>query len=322
MISLVATVLNEKNNLADWLDAILSQSVLPQEIVIVDGGSTDGTWEFLQERAKKNFIIKLFQHAGNISAGRNFAIGKAQYNFIVVTDAGCIYDTSWLQKISEPLASGKADFAATGFGPWFKESDCLFVRLIAAATIPGPSEFKKDWLPSSRSVAFKKDLWQRVHGYPEWIPLCEDVIFDLKILKLGIKPDYIREPLVFWRPRVTLKKYFRQLFGYTRSDGHGKLWLYRHIVRYVYYAVGVYVIYLTFSFSYNFIWLGLFGLSVYMVKFWKRWGIFSANFSFLKKILGYVLVPAVVIFGDIAKMCGWPMGVYERKIGKIKFSQS
>ena len=54
MISLITTVLNEKNNLADWLDGVLSQTVLPEEVIIVDGGSKDGTWEMLLEKSRQN----------------------------------------------------------------------------------------------------------------------------------------------------------------------------------------------------------------------------------------------------------------------------
>ena len=247
MISLITTVLNEQKNLTDWLDGILFQTVLPEEIVIVDGGSTDGTWEILVEKAKQNNLVKVFQHPGNISAGRNFAISKAAGEIIVVTDAGCTYDIEWFKKIAEPILSGKSSFVATGFGPWLKSSDNLLVYLIAAATVPAPSEFKRNWMPSSRSVAFKKEIWQNVSGYPEWIPLCEDVIFDFKIFKLGIKTGYIRELLVFWRPRVTLKKYFKQLFGYTRSDGHGKLWFHRQMIRYISYSLALVLLYLAIT---------------------------------------------------------------------------
>lgn len=321
MTSLIATVLNEKNNLMDWLRGILAQSVLPQEIIIVDGGSGDGTWEMLQEVAGHNSLIKVFQHAGNISAGRNFAISKAQYDFIIVTDAGCTYDKNWFKKISGALMVGKSALAATSFGPWFKENDSFVTRLIAAATIPVASEFKRDWIPSSRSVAFKKEVWQKVGGYPEWIPLCEDVVFDLKIFKLGIKPDYIREPLVFWRPRTTLKTYFKQLFGYTRSDGHGKLWLHRQIIRYAYYLGNIILFFLAAAVHWLFLLVIILGLVGYMAKFWKRWSVYSRNLLFFKKIIGFILLPAVVIFGDFAKMCGWPVGVYERWSGKIKFQE-
>lgn len=319
MISLITTVLNEKDNLTDWLNGILFQTVLPEEIIIVDGGSKDGTWEMLLDKSRQNSLIKVWQHLGNISVGRNFAISQAAGEVIVVTDAGCTYDVNWFKKIVEPILSGKSNFAATGFGPWFKTGDNLLARLIAAATIPTPFEFKRNWLPSSRSVAFKKQVWERVGGYPEWIPLCEDVIFDLKIKKFGIETEYVREPLVFWRPRTSLRKYFKQLFGYTRSDGHGKLWLHRQIIRYVIYLTSIILLYLIFKVSGWFIFVLLGGLFVYMKKFWLRWGEFSQNLSKAKKIIGFILLPLIIASGDIAKMCGWPVGVCERKIGKIKF---
>ncbi len=319
MISLVTTVLNESNNLADWLDGILSQTVLPEEIIIVDGGSQDGTWEMLLEKSKQNNLIKVWQHQGNISAGRNFAVSKALGDIIVVTDAGCIYDINWFRKISEPVLSGKSSFVATGFGPWFKPNDGFLPYLIAAATTPAPAEFQRNWLPSSRSVAFKKEVWQKVGGYPEWIPLCEDVVFDLKIFKSGIKIEYVREPLVFWRPRTTLKDYFKQLFGYTRSDGHGKLWLKRQLIRYIFYSGNIILLYLTFTGS----WWCVLVLSAlwfdYCRRFWRRWRVYSEKFSLIKKITGFIILPFVIAFGDIAKMCGWPVGVCERKTGKIKF---
>ncbi|MFA5062250.1 MAG: glycosyltransferase [Patescibacteria group bacterium] len=323
MISLIITVLNEKNNISAWLSGILSQTILPDEIIVVDGGSNDGTWEMLLSKTHtNNNLIKLWQHPGNISVGRNFAIEHAAGDIIAVTDAGCTYDVNWFKKLTEPILSGKSSFSATGFGPWLKSDDGLARYLIAAATTPAPAEFKQNWLPSSRSVAFKKELWQRVGGYPEWIPLCEDVIFDLKILQLGIRTEYIREPLVFWRPRANLRSYFKQLFGYTRSDGHGKLWFYRQMIRYIFYALAIILLFLTFEVSW---WFGLAilaGLLGYMKKFWSRWLVFSAKLSLFNKIFGFILLPLVVAYGDLAKMSGWPVGVYERRAGLLNLPKS
>ncbi len=320
MVSLITTVLNEGSNVSEWLNGILAQTVLPDEIIIVDGGSKDGTWEILVKKSQENNLIKIFQHSGNISTGRNFAIGKAVGETIVVTDAGCTYDANWFKKITEPILSGKEIFVATGFGPWFKPNDGLLAYLVAASTTPAPFEFQKNWLPSSRSVAFNKDeVWTKAGGYPEWIPLCEDVVFDFKIFKLGIKPAYVREALVFWRPRTTFSAYFKQLFGYTRSDGHGKLWLRRQFTRYIFYSINIILLLLTIKVSAWFALIILAGQFDYGRRFWKRWTVFSKGLPFFKKYIGYFLMPFVVAFGDLGKMCGWPLGVYERKTGKIKF---
>jgi len=318
MISLISTVLNERNNIEQWINGILSQSALPDEIIIVDGGSRDGTWEWLLEQGSKNPKIKVFQESGNISHGRNFAIKQAQGEVIVATDAGCIYDQDWFKNITAPFLNNKSVVVATAFGPWLERDDSFLIYLLAAATTPAPVEFKKDWLPSSRSVAFLKSNWERVGGYPEWIPICEDIIFDLKLKKAGVGFDYIREPLVFWQPRKTLKAYFRQLFRYTKSDGHGKLWPRRQFIRYFIYSVSLLLLYLSLI---DALFLGalLLGLVVYMKKFWIRWFEFSRNLGIIKISVGFILVPLVIASGDIAKMAGWPVGVYERWTGKIKF---
>ena len=145
------------------------------------------------------------------------------------------------------------------------------------------------------------------------------MVFDLKVRKAGVVTDYIREALVFWRPRTSLTKYFKQLFGYTRSDGHGKLWLYRQMIRYIVYLASLVLLYLTLKSSNAFLLILLVGMFVYMKRFWLRWNNFSETLPASKKIFGFIFLPFVVVFGDLAKMCGWPIGVYERLTGKIKF---
>jgi hypothetical protein len=61
------------------------------------------------------------------------------------------------------------------------------------------------------------------------------------------------------------------------------------------------------------------GIADYLRRFWKRWGVFAQQLPWYKKSIGFVLLVAVVMYGDIAKMCGWPVGVYERLSGKVTF---
>lgn len=315
MVSLIITVKNEYSNLPAWLVSIQRQSKLPHEIIIVDGGSNDGTWEWLQTIASAT--IKVFQKVGNIASGRNFAITQATGELIVATDAGCVYQESWFKDLVNPLETGQAQFAATAFKPWLEKNDGLLIYLLAASTTPSHREFEKDWLPSSRSVAFTKKVWEMVGGYPEWIPYCEDVIFDLNIEKKGFNPFFVRETLVAWRPRPTLKAYFRQLYNYTRSDGHGKLFWQRQVIRYGVYGGLVILVFLASQYSWWLLGLAVLGGLGYMGKFWLRFGEFSKAKSLPFRLFGFVLLPFIVAFGDVAKMSGWPVGVWERWQGKV-----
>lgn len=320
MISLITTLLNEKNNFDGWIKSILSQTVQPDEIVIVDGGSTDGTWEKLQQYAMENSKIKVFQFKGNISSGRNHAVEMAANDNIVVADAGCYYSPDWFEKISKPFEQGH-EFSGTAFGPWLSPKDSFIKRLIFTATTPAKGEFKDSWLFSSRSVAFTKDVWRSAGKYPEWLPICEDIFYDLRILKNKPKVFYIREQLVLWEARDNLKKFFLQLFRYTRGDGHANLWLKRQLIRYVVYIGAIIILLLSYLFSPYLLLLIFLGMLAYMKKFWVRWLEFNQDKGMAFILGGLILVPVIIAYGDIAKMCGWPTGVIQRLKGQIKYEK-
>jgi glycosyltransferase involved in cell wall biosynthesis len=319
MISLIITVKNERAVLPLWLESIKRQTLQPDEVVVVDGGSTDGTFEWLESVKSATFTV--LQKKGNIAVGRNIAIQTAKGEIIVATDAGCLYSPEWLQKITDPLTVEGAEFCTTAFQPWFEAGDSLLMYLLASATTPRQAEFARDWLPSSRSVAFTKNVWQRVGGYPEWIPFCEDVIFDLALQKRGTLPHYVREPLVSWRPRPSIAKYMRQLYNYTRSDAHGKLFYGRQVIRYSVYGGLTLLLIASFQSSVLWLWPIILGGVLYMHKFWLRLLSFSTTKKIPSRILGVILLPVIIGLGDVAKMTGFFVGLLERWSGKIRYQQ-
>ena len=91
-VSLILTVKNEEKSINILLESILSQNKMPNEIVIVDGGSIDKTIEIIKEY-KDSLPIKLIQKKGiNVPRGRNIAIANSKYPIIAVTDGGCRLD--------------------------------------------------------------------------------------------------------------------------------------------------------------------------------------------------------------------------------------
>lgn len=312
MISLIATVRNESATIIEWWQSLQAQTVQPDEWVIVDGGSTDGTWEWLQAMAKTTPTLVIKQVAGNIATGRNAAIDLAKGELIVVTDAGCRYESTWLAALVKPLKSGAGDWSATAFGPDLLAASWL-QTLLAAVTTPAAAEFVRDWWPSSRSVAFPRALWHTVSGYPTWLPFCEDVVFDQALAKIG-RLALVRQPLVFWRPRPTVWAYFRQVFNYTRSEGHAGLNLGRQLARFG--AYGALVALVTIGPAWA-IWLAVgFGLG-YGHKYVLRWFSFAQT-SWLKRVIGVGPLMLLVATGDVAKMVGWLFGKFELLTGQIR----
>src|SRR5438045_6409195 len=99
-VSLVATVLNEVDSLPRLFASIDEQTRPPHEIVVVDGGSSDGTWPTLERWAEAApNRIALREPGANISRGRNLAIERATGDVIAVTDAGVRLDARWLERL-------------------------------------------------------------------------------------------------------------------------------------------------------------------------------------------------------------------------------
>src|SRR6185437_13685235 len=224
-VSVIATVLNEVDEIPNLVASLNDQTLIAAEVVIVDGGSTDGTWEWLlNARSQYPTLVpirdescNLKQSPGPIARGRNVAIAAATSDNIACADAGCTYRSDWLARLTAPIVDGKAEYAVGG--------SCIdpvspTVWDIASAPFFGvklnPNEPTKSC--TARSMAFRKELWQRVGGFPETVLLGEDTLFDAKVRKT-ITPAFAERAKAFYRPRHTLRSALRQLASYAAADG-------------------------------------------------------------------------------------------------------
>ena len=67
-------------------------------------------------------------------------------------------------------------------------------------------------------MAFRKDLWQRIGGFPETVFFGEDTLFDLEARRLT-KPAFVEDAKALYRPQYTFLSASLQLASYAASDG-------------------------------------------------------------------------------------------------------
>lgn len=103
MISVVMAVYNGEKYLCEQLDSIVTQSLLPDEIIIMDDMSTDATFEILQKYSSQylSIIWKIFRNNKNIGWRRNFIEGlkKAEGEFVFF----CDQDDIWYKEKIETM---------------------------------------------------------------------------------------------------------------------------------------------------------------------------------------------------------------------------
>lgn len=294
------------------MQSIAAQTRQPDEVVIVDGGSSDNTVEYIRRYESKLRLKIIVEPGANISRGRNIAIREADGDIIAITDAGVWLEPEWLERITAPLLADESVGVACGF--FLADPRNTFEAALGATTLPLANEIDADsFLPSSRSVALRAEFARRIGGYPEWLDYCEDLIFDLRLKKLGVPFVFVADAVAHFRPRPTLEAYFKQYYLYARGDGKANLWLKRHIIRYVTYLVVIPLIYLLGAVLHEAFWLLYFvGAAVYLYRPYRRLPVvlqMLPQVTLLHGLAAALMVPVIRVVGDVAKMFGYPAGV-------------
>jgi glycosyltransferase involved in cell wall biosynthesis len=312
-VSVIATVLNEGVAVEHLLDSLAAQSRQPDEVVITDGGSTDGTVETLRASSESGRLpLRVLHKPGaNISEGRNAAIAAATGSVIACTDAGVRMEENWLEALVAPFENPPGERFVAAVSGWFvADPHSAFEAAMGATVLPHLREIEAEtFLPSSRSVAFQKVAWEAAGGYPEWLDYCEDLILDFRLRDLYGPFVFAPDAVVHFRPRASLRAFFRQYYRYARGDGKADLWRRRHAVRYLtYLVVGPALIVLALFHS-PWWWLALLvGVALYTATPYRRLWPMLAPYGLLGKLEALALVPAIRVVGDVAKMIGYPVG--------------
>jgi len=357
-VSFILTLLNEEADISGFLDTLFRQSALPEEIVIVDGGSTDNTLNILinyfqkkvrdldlkfsgnilidalegiidPDKNSSSISVKIFQINGaKISEGRNFAIKNTTCEIICVSDSGCLLDEDWLLNITKPLRSGGEFYVAGGYNYGLAKN--FLQSCLAASIMPKKEEIKKlKYMPSSRNLSFKKSAWLEAGGYPEVLDYGEDMKFNFNLRSKGYEIYYNPQALVYWKMRESMLKIFKQFFRYAKGDALGKMYLYRHLIRFFSLIILTAIIVLSAVFSPWFLLTLIILLTAYSFKPYRRINYIWDNPEIspyivlkkynnvkknLSKIAAIFFMPFLLTYIDLAKLSGYIYGLFHRKV--------
>jgi len=309
--TVAVTLKNEFATLPTLIDSLISQSIKPLEIVLVDGGSCDGSLDYLREVAAKNSLVRLIESDNtNIAQGRNIAAEAARGDIIVFTDAGSYADARWLENLLISLSEDDEDVVVGGYTNPICNN--FLQKLLACANLPLLNEIKeKKFMPSSRNIALYKDAWRSAGGYPEWLVFGEDMYFDKTLKRLGYEIRFQPRAVVNWYLRSDLVSIFKQFFRYSYGDGVAKMYTNRHTIRFLSYALLVVMALDSIFLSWYIVFVLLLSASAYLVKpYLRSVKIFKGGAGEL--ILCWLLIPAMAMYIDIAKMCGYLYGLFKR----------
>ncbi len=303
-ITFIATVFNEEASIVQLLESLKKQTKKADEIIIVDAGSRDGTVslinEFIQNNKKQNVL--LLKKKGNRSVGRNTAIKKARGDIIIASDAGCTLKCDWIEKITRPFLDQKVDVVAGFYKPVAKN---IFQKSLAAYTSVMPDKVTSEFLPSSRSIAFRKSAWQKSGGYPENLSTCEDLVFARHLKKMGFKFKVEKRAIVYWPQRENLLQAFFQFFTYAKGDGKAHYIRKQTPLLFLRYILFFLLCWFVGSINIGLL-IPVVSLSVFLYSVWS----ISKNYKYVKSKSAFIYLPILQVVSDIAVIFGMTFGFF------------
>lgn len=220
-VSLIATVWNDVDGTKLFLRRLGEQTRKPDEVVVLDAGSTDGTFEALEDYRRTGEIplVLLQEPRCKPAKSRNLCARTARYAILAVTDIGCDWSREWFEELVAPFEGDPELDAVMGSWeisleeqrtPWAQVDPLLRNGLRFEAT---PASHA-----ANRAIAYKKEFYLRLGGLPEDLSFAaDDLTLALLIHAASTRIGCAPTPRCVWfRPQT-----FKSLVKESRRNFRG-----------------------------------------------------------------------------------------------------
>jgi len=302
-VSVVITVFNEQESISELISALSAQTLSPKEIIVVDGGSTDNTFQILQNLARKLPRLKVFQSRGNRSIGRNYGVSKSTSSIIAFTDAGCIPEKNWLKELIKPFSSPTTT-VVSGYYSGLAKDDFQSCLIPYVLVMPDKAE-KGEFFPSTRSMALRRAVWIQSGGFDSKLSHNEDYVYAHWLKKMGVTFTFAPKAIVGWLPRKNLAQAFWMFLRFAIGDAQAgiirpkvKILITRYLVFCYLFFIGLQIKVISYFVA------GI--MASYL--FWSV----SKNYKYVNKPAAILWLPVLQISSDLAVIFGTLMGLMTR----------
>lgn len=211
-VSIIVPVYNMGNSLKSCIESLLQQTYKNIEVIIIDDGSTDNTFQVCAEYKKANKNIKSW-HTENRGSGpaRNYGINKATGDFVFFMDADDILDPDAISILVKEVKNQQVDLVVFGYKKVNSKGKVLNLKTYKNEVLDG------DYIRKNYHLFFDLNFKKGVQGAP-W-----NKFFNLKIIK---KYDIKYPSMKRHQDEVFISRYIK----YTQKVSFIDKVLYTHYV--------------------------------------------------------------------------------------------
>ena len=310
-VSVIVTVFNEAKTIEALVTSLAAQTYPPAEVVITDGGSSDGTVPKLRKLQKKfaHLRLKLIQFPSNRSQGRNRAIAEAKHDWIAITDAGCVPHRDWLEQLAKGAVEAEPKQSPAGIpavvaGFYDAQPQTPFEEAVVPYLLVMPDQADpKTFLPATRSMLLHRSAWKKVGGFDERLyEAGEDYAFARALVVAEIPIQFTKEARVTWQSLDSLVVFFKVLKNHAEGDAKSRYLRPKVALLFSRYIVGALTLAGLAFFS---AWSWLVGLVVLVGSAYSGWAI-QKNLRYTPR--GWLWLPVLQFTADAAVMWGTVRG--------------
>lgn len=243
-ISVIIPFYRRQHVFEETLNSVLSQTLLPYEIIVVDDASGGDALEYLNKFSSKIRIVALPRNGG-VSFARNVGVAAASGDYIAFNDSDDIWHPQKLEKqIAYLLSTPECHLVHTGCVNFFPDG-------VEKEYLAKPFRlFEKDMIVGShvmfQSVLMPRNIFLDTKGFDPKFRQTEDYEYSFRLVVNKYNIDFIPEPLVRIRHggEDKLSKNWKGfIFGHARvvwqnrsvyTNLEGVFGVHKHLMKYLY----------------------------------------------------------------------------------------
>jgi glycosyltransferase involved in cell wall biosynthesis len=209
--SIIIPAYNAEKTLQTCLDALLQQTIHPEEIIVVDDGSTDSTRTIAESFSLVTLLSQKNQGPAN---ARNVGAKKARGDIILFIDSDCIAEKNWLEEMLKPFEDEKVVGVQGAYKTKQKSPIARFDQMDIEYRY---ERMKKkdtiDWI-GTYSAAYQRKVFMEAKGFDETFPKAsgEDSELSYRLAEKGMILKFAPSAIVYHTHPHSLLHYLRVKF--------------------------------------------------------------------------------------------------------------